>query len=117
MNDEEIKSCVDRMILNCSAIVGCGLPQTDFFADILTKQVSVHLVEYGYEALTYEEVMFAMNINEKRNVRLPSGLDLDYIDFKGNHFNVSFLSKIIQNYTMLRNNLDRRLQNHIDGFE
>lgn len=108
---------MDKLILNCAGITGSGLPQTDFFADIITEQVQTYLMDYGYEILTYAEVMFAMNANEKRNLRLPSGLELEYVTFTGNHFNVAFLAKILNNYLILRTNLDRRLQNLIDGFE
>lgn len=117
MDDNEIKVFVDKLILNAAAITGCGLPQTEFFADILTEQVKVFLVEYGYEALTCEEVRFALFINEKRNVRLMSGVELVYVDFTGNHFNVSYLSKILHNYSILRTYLDRKFQNFIDGHE
>lgn len=117
MSDDEIKTCVDQMILNCSAIVGCGLPQTDYFADILTAAVKTYLVDYGYDTLTNAEVMLAMNLNEKRGIRMASGLDLESVTFAGNHFNVSYLAKVIQNYLIIRGQLDRKLQNHIDGFE
>ncbi|HRP30498.1 MAG TPA: hypothetical protein PKV73_01335 [Agriterribacter sp.] len=117
MSDDEIRVCVDKMILNCSAIVGCGLPQTDYFADILTDAVKTYLVDYGYEILTNTEVMLAMNLNEKRGIRLVSGLELESVAFSGNHFNVSYLAKVIQNYLVIRGQLDRKLQNHIDGFE
>ncbi len=117
MADNEIKSCVDQMILNCSAIVGCGLPQTDYFADIITDAVKTHIIDYGYDTLTNAEIMLAMNLNEKRGIRLVSGLDLEPVVFTGNHFNVSYLSKVVQNYLIIRGQLDRKLQNLIDGFQ
>ncbi len=117
MDDADARVFVDKLILNAAAITGCGLPQTEFFAEILTEQVKVFLTEYGYEMLTSEEISLALFLNEKRNVRLMSGIELVYVDFVGNHFNVSYLSKILHNYGVLRGCLDRKFQNFIDGHE
>ena len=51
------------------------------------------------------------------NIKNPAGQDLEQVQFSGNCINVVYLAKIFNNYRVLRNNLDARLRNLIDGHE
>lgn len=115
MEAEERKALVENLVGQASAIVGCKLPQTDFFLSIIVSEIDTFLVEYGYADLNIEEVLLAIRINERGD--FPKSFDYERIPFFGQQMNVSFLAKVLGNYTTMRSILDRKLQNFIDGYE
>jgi hypothetical protein len=117
MNEEDRKVFCDRLIFECSAFTGCELPSTDYFADILSNSFLTFFSEMGYHDLTLEEVLLALSINCSHQHKLPPGIEINEVSFFGRNINISFLSKILANYMMIRNYLDRRFQNLIDGHE
>jgi hypothetical protein len=38
------------------------------------------------------------------------------VEFRGNCFNVDFVSNVLSAYMSMRNSVDRKLQNQIDGY-
>jgi hypothetical protein len=108
---------VDSIILAGAAITGCNLPTTDFFAEAITREIIAFISESGYENLTMEEILFALRVNERDDIRWPSGDYVTQVPFVGNTFNVSFLAKVLANYMRFRKILDRKLENFIDGYD
>lgn len=117
MDDKETKVALDQIMLRGAAIVGCALPNTNFFADFIEHELNIFINEYGFKELTLQEVLTALRLNECSGVRFPSGVEIERVTFSGSCFNVSYISKILSNYLILRNMLDRKLQNFIDGYE
>ena len=74
-----------------------------------------YILNYGYAELTYSEILLALRINSKGGYRFPTGIELEPVTFFGNCFNIDYFSKVISNYMAIRNLLDRKLQNIIDG--
>lgn len=116
LEGDDFKHGIDQLILKASAITGCQLPQTEFFADILTEEIIAFISEFGYGELTFDELVFAMRLNAKVNLKWPSGVDVEQIPFSGHSFNVDYYSKVLNNYIKLRVLLDRKLENFIDGY-
>lgn len=117
MDDLQLRTATDRIILECSAINGCDLPSTELFAESLSNSIISFIVELGYADLTLDEILFSMQMNERIGLRLPSGIEVEEIIFSGRCANVSFLSKVISNYMVIRKLVDRKMQNLIDGYE
>lgn len=107
-------SC-DQIMLKGAAISGCPLPQTEFFADIIGDQICEFIEKFGFAELTMNEIILALQMNSKGGLRFPSGVSVDQIPFVGNCFNIDFLSKVLSNYLILRNILDQKFKNFIDG--
>ena len=116
LEEDILKTSVDELILKGSAITGCALPQTEFFADILTKEIVSYINEFGYGELTLEEIVFSLRLNAKGKLKWPSGVDIVQIKFTGNNFNIDFFANVLYNYFELRDILDRKCQNFIDGY-
>lgn len=114
--DEELRFTADKIILNAAAISGCSMPVTDFFADVLTSQINEYINGFGFRELTVGEIILAFQLNTKGGLRHPSGLEIEKVHFSGNCFNIDFLSGVLTNYLALRNHLDRKLENFIDGY-
>jgi hypothetical protein len=114
--EKELRFTADQIILNAAAISGCPTPVTDFFADVLTDQINEFINEFGFHELTIKEIVLAFQLNTKGGLRHPSGLEIDKIHFSGNCFNIDFLSGVLSNYLTLRNHLDRKLENFLDGY-
>lgn len=112
---DDLKHSVDQLILKASAIIGCHLPETEFFADVLTVEIIEFINEMGYGELTIDEIIFAIRLNTRGGLKYPSGIDVEITLFRGSHFNLDFLSKVLGTYTTLRGILDRKLQNYLDG--
>lgn len=116
LSESAVRTAVDQIILKTAAITGCPFPQTEFFAEVLTTTLTEYLTEFGFGELTLEEIILAVKLNAKGGLRFPSGMEVEKVNFSGACFNIDFLSKILSNYMALRNNLDRKLENYIDGY-
>lgn len=117
LSGDRLKCELDRLILKSAAITGCPLPETELFADTVTSEIIIFMNEFGYETFTCDEILLALRLNSKGGLKWPSGMEIDRISFSGNCFNIDFLAKILSNYASLRNNLERKIQNSIDGYE
>lgn len=108
---------IDQIMLRGAAISGCCVPATEFFAEIIAEELTNFISNFGYSELTYEELLLALRINSKGGYKFPSGIELDSVPFFGNCFNIDYYSKVLSNYLSVRKMLDRKLENHIDGYE
>lgn len=111
---ETAKTDIDKILLSGAAITGAPLPTTEFFADIISTEVYNFIKEFGYSDYTLYEVLLAMRLNAKCDIRLPNGTVWEMVTFFGNCFNVNFLSKVLYNYSLLRMGLNRKLENYLD---
>lgn len=114
--DDDIRHTTDQIIVRGAAIYGCDMPQTDFLASILSKEIISFIKKFDYDGLTVEEIILAMQINSHNDLKNPLGEDLIRVEFVGRFIYVDFLAKVLKNYMVLRNSLDRKFQNQIDGF-
>lgn len=116
MAEDEIIWATDQIMIRSVALYGCSVPQSDFLAQFISEETRKFILEFGFPELTLEEILLALILNTKQDVKYPSDNDLKQVDFTGIFFNVNFLSKVLDNYISLRNTLDRKIQNHIDGY-
>jgi hypothetical protein len=110
-----MKLDIDQILLRGAAISGCALPSTEFFAEIIGEELEIFIKDFGYSELTTEEILLAMRLNSRGDFKYP-GETIEKVIFFGNCFNVEYFSKILYNYMVLRNILDRKIQNTIDGY-
>ena len=115
IDENKLRWHVDQIMLRGAAISGCAIPATEFFAEIISEELTEYILNYGYKELTYSEILLALRINSKGGYRFPTGIELEPVTFFGNCFNIDYFSKVISNYMAIRNLLDRKLQNIIDG--
>lgn len=116
LDGKDLKHGIDQLILKSAAIVGCQIPQSEYFADILTNEIITFVNEFGYGNLTFDEMLLAIRLNSKGKIKMPSGIDVDVVEFSGNCFNVHWLSKILSNYVVFRNLLDSKILNKLEGY-
>ena len=116
-NQKELQLSSDQIILRCSAIYGCEMPFTDIFANILSEQIISFINGFLYGNLTLAEIILAMEINLPQSFMISNAVDIEEIQFTGRCVNVAFLAKVLKNYKALRFSLDRKMQNHIDGYQ
>jgi len=113
----EMRWHIDQIMLRGAAIGGCAIPNTEFFAEIIGDELQGFILNFGYAEFTYEEILLAMRLNAKGGYKYQSGAELESIAFYGTCFNIDYFSKIMGNYSAIRTQLDRKLQNQIDGYE
>lgn len=116
LNGLEARVTIDQVMFRGAAISGCALPQTEIFAKFIAEEITVFILEFGYGELTEAEILLAMRINASGKIKNPAGEDFDQVVFLGNSINVVYLARILQNYKCLRDNLDRRIINQLDGY-
>lgn len=117
LNESDIRIAIDQIMFRGAAICGCSLPQTEVFATYLAEEISKFILEFGYEELTLSEILLSLSINATGSkIKNPAGEDLDPVPFTGNTINVFYLGKILRNYKILRDNLDRKIENQLDGY-
>ena len=112
--ETELKLDIDLLIFKICAISGADIPKTDFFADILSTEISKFLIGYGFSELTAEEILCAFRFNAF-GICYPSGDSIDKVFFKG-VLSVNLLATVINNYKCLRDSLDRKFKNEIEGY-
>ncbi len=113
---EEMQWYIDQIMLRGAAIGGCAVPNTEFFAEIIGEELAIFIKDYGYGELTYEEILLALRLNAQGGLKHPSGMDIEPVHFFGVCFNIDYFSKIMANYMSFRTQLDRKIQNKIDGY-
>lgn len=98
-----------------AAIYGIALPVTEGFAEVISDEIEFFIKSFGYEDFTLSEIILAMYLNCAFSFRdlLAEG---NMIEFTGSCFNVAFLSKILSLYRTLRAQMERKIQNQIDGY-
>lgn len=116
MTNEKIRCSIDQIMFRGAAIAGCPLPQTEYFANYIADELIIFIKEFGYGILTESEVLLALRLNSKGGLRYPSGIEIEQVQFVGSCFNVDFVSKVLYNYRTIRNQLDRRFENQLDGY-
>ena len=112
-----VRATVDQLMLRGAAIYGCSLPQTEFFATFIAEELESIIRDFGFGELTEAELLLALKLNCTTGIKLPSGLELEKVAFTGGTFNVFFISGVLEKYMKIRNMLDAKIQNQIDGHE
>lgn len=113
---EEFSSFGDELLLQSSAIHGVKPPDSQLFSEIISTEIEEMITSGGFSSLGYEEILFAIRLNAWHDFDLPGSLDVERIKFFGAFISPDFLSRVLKNYVTIRNFLDRKLKNFIDGF-
>lgn len=83
---------------------------------LLVSEMYSYFTKMDFDHLNFPEYHLALQLNAKGNLKIPVGVDLDQVRASSNTLNVKFISDVMCLYLEMRNNLDRKLQNLIDGF-
>jgi hypothetical protein len=116
LDADKIRVAIDELIFRGAALVGCGMPSSELFAKAISEEMTHLLLDYGYGELTLGEIILAIRINIVGGAKYPSGMDVEPVFFTGNTMNVAYVAAVLSNYMKLRFCLDRKFQNHIDGY-
>lgn len=107
---------IDQIMFRGAAISGCMLPMTETFATFIAEEISSFILGFGYEELTQEEFLLALRINAFGRIKNSGGEDLEQVRFTGNCINVFYFGAVLKNYMVIRNNLERRIGNQLNGY-
>lgn len=116
MTADERQLAWDNILFNGTAFTGCLVPTSDILASRISNQISNYIFSFGYKDYTPEEVNLALQLNAHNNFDELSMLDLKVVEFSGSHFNLTYLASVLGNYKKIRDFLDRKLQNFLDGY-
>jgi hypothetical protein len=116
LSESQLRVATDQIMLKGSAICGCPTPLTEGFAKTISDELIVFVSEYGYDNLTLDEIFTALRLNTEGGWRWPSGDVVERIEFSGTCFNVTYVSKILYIYMVMRNSLDAKFKNKISGY-
>jgi len=135
-SDSTIKREIGHMIVKISIISGHKIPhvpeeepkkkKSNKKADddddeplqyILADEVIFFLKEHGYENFTIEELLTAFRINCSSTLKYPSELEATHVNVFGEFMSVDYISQVMKNYWILRERLDRKLCNAVDGIK
>lgn len=116
-DEKELSKEFDEIIVRLSAISGCQLPNTELFAHLLSDELKKFILRFNYSEYTLNEFMLAFQLNAYGGLKFPNGEEMEQIKFTGAFLNIDYIAKVLNNYKTVRNLLDRKLQNQIDGYE
>lgn len=117
IDKESLKTEFNEIIVRLTAICGCPLPNTEYFSSILIDEILDFLNLAGFSQYTLREFILAFQLNAGGYMKNSTGEPLEPIKFTGAFLNIDYIAKVLNNYTQIRKLLDRKLQNHIDGYE
>ena len=115
--EDELDKILNQLVIRLTAICGCPLPNTDYFSNTLTREIKDFLNFFEYSSYTLNEFILAFHLNAYGGLKYANGEEIEQIKFTGAFLNIDYIAKVLNNYKHLRNLLDRKLQNHIDGYE
>lgn len=107
--ENDRKVFCDSVLLTGTALVGCKLPETDFFADYLSREISFYLESLAIHSVSLSEILLAMRLNSVSDIRYSSGDYCKPIAFSGSYFNVSFFASVMDRYMAVRNSLNGKI--------
>lgn len=113
---ENLNEQFDEVILRIAAISGAKVPADTFFIEMLKQELIAFLMKFGYSSLTIAEILLAFQINSKINIKYPIGIDVTHVGITGDCINVDYISQVLYPYMTIRNLLDRKLENSINGY-
>lgn len=113
--DDKHQFLVDEIIFTISATTGCELPVSEMLARYLSEEILICVSEFGYSHLTLEEMKLAIRINVQPGLKNPAGNDLITVA-PPKRVSVSFLAPVLKNYSVLRDGLDRLIENKLMGY-
>jgi hypothetical protein len=105
----------DEIILAMAAITGAYMPETELLARYISDEIIRHIVDFGYEELTVDEIILSMRINLNPMIKNQLGEDIVHADAPYRAC-VSFLAACLRNYMVLRKGMDRTIENSIKGY-
>lgn len=117
MTADERQIAWDNILFNGTAFTGCLVPTSDILASKISNQISNYIFSFGYKDYTAEEVNLALQLNAHNNFEELSMLDLKVVEFAGSHFNLNYLASVLGNYKKIRDFIDRKFQNFLDGYD
>lgn len=113
---KKLKENIESMISSSVAIYGFYPPTSEGMIDLLTSEMTCYFLNNGFCHLTYDEFHLALQLNARGNLKFPSGVDAEPVKTFGATVSVKFVSDVLCLYMKFRDLLDRKIQNHIDGY-
>ncbi len=115
IDEKKYRFITDEIILATASISGAALPETEILAKYLSDEIVRFILDFGYEDYTVAEVIGAVRLNMSAVIRNPLGENLRQIDLPS-RVCVAFLAAVLNNYRIIRNGVDRLIENKINGY-
>ncbi len=112
----EVKVLIDVTIFKVSAISGFALATTPEFADVLNEEFRILLSEYGFDNLTFDEIVTAFRMNARGGYRHQSGEMIEKVKSYSQFFSIDFAADVLNKYMTHRNVLDSLIKNELEGY-
>jgi hypothetical protein len=116
LDESILNSVYADLLVKIACITGAELPVSESMSKYLVGELDAFLIEFNYAELTEEEILLAFRFNCGNYLRNAGGDYVDNIPLFGKYLSVDYISKVLYNYSVVRFQLDRKLQNFIDGY-
>lgn len=110
------KTALFKIVVGISHISGGELPKTEALLDMFIDELHTFILEYGYDAYAIQEILLAFRFNINTKLRQPSGITIDRVELKTQNLSIEYISDVLRCYSVLRDSIDRKFQNHVDGY-
>jgi len=115
LSEDEKLLAADKIVAQCISICGCKPHQSEKISEVLSEELAIFIDGFGYHSLNLDEIVLALRFNTS-NLKNPSGIEIEPIIFTGYYANVNYISKVLHNYKVIRDLIDRKFQNKLDGY-
>lgn len=106
---------MSSLFSSCVGIYGFFVP-SEIVMNIVVSEMCSFFKKSIFSHLSYEEYYLALQINATAGLKIPAEIDGEQIKASGATVNVKFLADVMNFYIQFRNQLDRKLQNFLDGY-
>ncbi len=111
-----LDSVYTDLLVKIACITGAELPVNESMCKCLVAEMDVFLIDFNYGGYTQEEILLAFRFNCGNYLKNAGGDYIDNIPLFGRYLNVDYISKVLYNYGIIRWQLERKLENFIDGY-
>lgn len=103
------------LIVKSTTIMGFKIIPNEMFITDLSESIIEFLIDFRYDGLSWEEIYLAIRINGFSDKKQLSRIEFDYTPMETPHFNIAFLSSCLSSYMNVRNIVQSKIENMING--
>lgn len=115
VEEDMVRNFTDRVIILTSGLTGTEIPGSELVATAVSDEIVRLLEDFGYSELTLEEIILAVRLNYMPGLKNPVGTDFEKAE-AGKRMNVAFLYRVLYNYKVYRDFMEREFENKIKGY-
>lgn len=116
MDDEDLEMNLNDFIERLGLLTGIAMPSNEKFLSLLVEELVILLRLPKFSNLCVKELTLAARMSIDGSVRFLNGDCMARVEMFGANISVDYISQILAQYLIARNELDALIKNITDGY-